>query len=302
MTIFKPLILHLALWYKLGDLLVYAIPHNLDGSVRQVASSRSRSRWGGRFGHCNRNGYSSDSDLVFKVDVACYMKKHSDEFEFERYVPIETQAQFQPIPCKDKPLPVLVVGATGKIGRLVVEQLLAKDIPTRALVRNYDRAVEILGEDTVKSRRSLLEVVVGDVYDEEVLERAIKGCGSVVSLMGRQRRITHFLDLLPWRLFSTNICNVEKWSNDKTHPYFANFLAQKKIVKFAERHHLMKIVRITNRNVGLSSLDIRTILHNLAYSMVIKYQCLGEQVIMNSTIPSLIIRPDQLTGKSPKLI
>ena len=286
------LILHISLWYKLLYSLVHAIPQNLDRSVKQVVSTTTR-----RYG-IHGFGYDRGScGALTKVDVACSMRRYSDEFEFEREIPTETQAQFQPMPLKEKLLPVLVVGATGKIGRLVVEQLLAKDIPTRVLVRDYDRAVEILGEDAVKARKSLLEVVVGDVHDEEVLERAMKGCGSVVSLIGQLRRITRLFDLLPWRLFSSNKFSVERWCNDKSHPYFLNFLAQKNIVKFAEKHHLKKIVRLTDINVGLSSLDIRTILHNVAFSMAVKYQCLGEQVIRNSTIPSLIIRPDQLLGE-----
>ena len=91
--------------------------------------------------------------------------------------------------------------------------------------------------------------------------------------------------------------NVGKWCRDGSHPYYINFLAQKNIVKFSEKHNIQKIVRVSDSNVGLSSLDIRTILLNLAYSMSIKYQCFGEDAIRNSTIPSLILRPDQLTNE-----
>ena len=231
-------------------------------------------------------------------NTVCQLKRFADEYEFDREEPpTEIQVQLQPMRLREKPLPVLVVGGTGAIGRLVIEQLLAKDTPTRALVRDYDKAVEILGEEAVKSRKSLLEVVVGDVNDEEFLERAVKGCGAVISLCGTRRRITRLFDLLPWRLFSTDEHNVGKWCRDGSHPYYINFLAQKNIVKFSEKHNIQKIVRVSDSNVGLSSLDIRTILLNLAYSMSIKYQCFGEDAIRNSTIPSLILRPDQLTNE-----
>jgi uncharacterized protein YbjT (DUF2867 family) len=40
--------------------------------------------------------------------------------------------------------PVVVAGATGRVGRLVVEQLLAQDTPVRALVRDRDAASAVL--------------------------------------------------------------------------------------------------------------------------------------------------------------
>jgi FlaA1/EpsC-like NDP-sugar epimerase len=55
--------------------------------------------------------------------------------------------------------PILVVGATGKVGRKVVQKLLGMNRPVRALVRNPQKAAEIFG-----TRSSLeyppLEVVV----------------------------------------------------------------------------------------------------------------------------------------------
>lgn len=211
--------------------------------------------------------------------------------EFEREKPTQTSFQFKPKPYRGTPKPVLVLGATGRIGRRVVEQLLAKNIPTRALVRDYDRAVVVLGEDNVKRRDSILDVQVGDVNHAECLERAVKGCGSVISACGTQRS-TRILDMLPWRLFSSE---VERWCKDKEHPYYTNYLAQLSVVKFAERHGLKKIVRFTDLRVGLSSLNWRTVVKNIMCSMNTKYHNLAEEAIRNSTVPSLILRPGQLT-------
>jgi len=44
--------------------------------------------------------------------------------------------------------PVLVVGATGGVGRRVVQKLLAADRPVRALIRNRIKAQELFGAYT----------------------------------------------------------------------------------------------------------------------------------------------------------
>jgi NAD(P)-dependent dehydrogenase (short-subunit alcohol dehydrogenase family) len=69
------------------------------------------------------------------------------------------------------PLTVLVVGATGSIGRLVVEEALRKGYAVRALAR-----------DDRKARRLLpgAEVVVGDLTRPETLAAAVHSVGAIV--------------------------------------------------------------------------------------------------------------------------
>lgn len=70
---------------------------------------------------------------------------------------------------------VLVAGATGLTGRLVVAGLLAAGHRVRALARDPARAVA-LGAG--------VEVVTGDVADPASLARAMAGVGTVVSAIG----------------------------------------------------------------------------------------------------------------------
>lgn len=58
-----------------------------------------------------------------------------------------------------------VVGATGQTGRRIVNELVAKNIPVRALVRSLESAKEILPAEA--------ELVVGDVLKPETLKAAI---------------------------------------------------------------------------------------------------------------------------------
>ena len=74
-----------------------------------------------------------------------------------------------------KPL-VLVAGATGKTGALVVAQLKAKGYPVRAFVRNAQKAADRLGPD--------VEAVVGDLRDPASIAATLDGVGVVVNAAG----------------------------------------------------------------------------------------------------------------------
>jgi NAD(P)-dependent dehydrogenase (short-subunit alcohol dehydrogenase family) len=76
-------------------------------------------------------------------------------------------------PAKPK---IVVLGATGKIGRLVVKQLLemksADDMTVVALVRNYDKAIHVLYDELILVRgRSgpKLQIIEGDLVPPEEL-------------------------------------------------------------------------------------------------------------------------------------
>jgi uncharacterized protein YbjT (DUF2867 family) len=71
---------------------------------------------------------------------------------------------------------VLVAGATGRTGRLVVEQLVARKYHVRALVR-----------DAAKAKQELpagVEIVAGDVREPITLVPAVKGVRYVISAIG----------------------------------------------------------------------------------------------------------------------
>jgi uncharacterized protein YbjT (DUF2867 family) len=73
------------------------------------------------------------------------------------------------------PMTVLVVGATGSIGRLVVDEALRQGHAVRALVRNSSKAVQLPRE---------AQVVIGDVTRPETLSTAVEGVDAVVFTLG----------------------------------------------------------------------------------------------------------------------
>ena len=68
---------------------------------------------------------------------------------------------------------VLVTGATGFIGAHVVMELLSRNIPVRAMLRNEKYASMFPDND-------LLEFVKADLFDVESLRDAVKGCEDVI--------------------------------------------------------------------------------------------------------------------------
>jgi uncharacterized protein YbjT (DUF2867 family) len=66
--------------------------------------------------------------------------------------------------------PVLVTGATGRVGRVVVDRLVDAGVPVRALTRRPEAAAALPGN---------VEVVAGDLTVPESLDAALRGAGAV---------------------------------------------------------------------------------------------------------------------------
>lgn len=74
------------------------------------------------------------------------------------------------------PKKVLVAGATGQTGRLIVTELLANGYAVRALARDAAKARQTLGDK--------VEIVQGDVRDPASLAAAFAGTDAVISAIG----------------------------------------------------------------------------------------------------------------------
>jgi len=69
---------------------------------------------------------------------------------------------------------ILVIGATGGTGRLIVSQALARGYDVTALVHSPEKGSDLTGAS----------LIVGDARDEIALREALKGRGAVVSALG----------------------------------------------------------------------------------------------------------------------
>lgn len=69
---------------------------------------------------------------------------------------------------------ILVLGATGGTGRLIVSQALARGYEVAVLVRSPEKASDLQGA----------KIIVGDARDEPTLSKAVKGQDVVISVLG----------------------------------------------------------------------------------------------------------------------
>jgi nucleoside-diphosphate-sugar epimerase len=189
--------------------------------------------------------------------------------------------------------PILVVGATGKVGRKVVQQLLDMELPVRAMVRNHDKARELFS-DVLSSNgdRKELQLVVCDLgtANRESLESAVSGCEAIISVSGAMR-FSKLADFLPWRVFEED---ASKWCSDKSHPFYVNLQAQKTLIDLATEYKCSRFVRLTGLSSGFSPFNPVSMIFSSVLSLTSRYHFLCEQYLRNSDLPYLILRPGGL--------
>ncbi|SFA40580.1 Putative NADH-flavin reductase [Pedobacter suwonensis] len=72
-------------------------------------------------------------------------------------------------------LKIALIGATGKAGTYILKALLAHQFRVKVLVRNPER---------LQINHSSLEMITGDVKDQETVQKLIQGCDVVISALG----------------------------------------------------------------------------------------------------------------------
>ena len=157
-----------------------------------------------------------------------------------------------------KPL-VLVAGATGKTGSLVVAQLKAKGYPVRAFVRSAEKAAERLGAD--------VEAVVGDLRDPASIAAALDGVGVVVNAAGSG---------VP--------------AADDNMPEHVDFEGARNLADAAAAAGVGHYVLVSSMGVTHDDHELNRLFNN-----ILIWKRKGEDAVAASGIPYTIIRPGGLT-------
>ncbi|KAI8544869.1 hypothetical protein RHMOL_Rhmol08G0328300 [Rhododendron molle] len=105
---------------------------------------------------------------------------------------------------------VLVVGATSRVGRIVVRKLMLRGYIVKALVRKADQQV-------VDMLPTSVEIVIGDVGDPSSLKAAVKGCNKIIYCATARSSITGDLNRVDYQ----GVSNLTKAFQD-----YNNKLAQ----------------------------------------------------------------------------
>ncbi|QMS91149.1 NAD(P)H-binding protein [Nostoc edaphicum CCNP1411] len=152
-----------------------------------------------------------------------------------------------------------VAGATGETGRRIVQELIARNIPVRALVRDIEKARGILSPEA--------ELVVGDVLQPESLAAAL---GDSTVLL---------------------VATGAKPSFDPTGPYKVDFEGTKNLVDAAKTKGIEHFVLV-------SSLCISQLFHPLnLFWLILLWKKQAEEYIQKSGITYTIVRPGGLKNE-----
>lgn len=152
---------------------------------------------------------------------------------------------------------VLVAGATGRTGRRVIDELVQRNIPVRAMVRNLETAKAVLPND--------VELVVGDVLAPQQIREAIADCTVVICATGAAP------------------------SFDPTGPYKVDLEGTKNLVNVAKEKGIEHFVLVT-------SLCVSRVFHPLnLFWFILVWKKQAEEYLQRSGLNYTIVRPGGLT-------
>jgi len=146
-----------------------------------------------------------------------------------------------------------VAGATGETGRRIVAQLVERQIPVRALVRNREKAAEILPAG--------VEIVVGDVQQADKLEALIADCSVLLCATGARP------------------------SFNPTEPLLVDYLGTKNLIDAAKKKGIEHFVLVT-------SLCVSNFFHPLnLFWLILFWKKQAEDYLINSGLTYTICAP-----------
>jgi uncharacterized protein YbjT (DUF2867 family) len=152
-----------------------------------------------------------------------------------------------------------VAGATGGTGRQIVKQLVARGIPVRALVRDLEKAKQLLPAD--------VELVLGDVLQPASLKTAMADCTVVLSATGAAPSLNVF------------------------GPLSVDYLGTKHLVEAAKSAQIQQFVMV-------SSLCVSRLLHPLnLFWLILFWKKQAEQYLQASGLAYTIVRPGGLKNE-----
>jgi uncharacterized protein YbjT (DUF2867 family) len=160
---------------------------------------------------------------------------------------------------------ILVLGATGVTGRLIVNQAVARGYDVTVLVRSAEKARDITGA----------KLIVGDARDETALRAALKGREAVVSALGTS--VSPFREVT---LLST---------------------ATRALVSAMKAEQISRLVCITGMGAGDSAGHGGFVADNVIFPLLLKKVYADknrqEAIVRESGLDWVLVRPSILNNK-----
>jgi uncharacterized protein YbjT (DUF2867 family) len=160
---------------------------------------------------------------------------------------------------------ILVLGATGATGRLIVSQAVARGYDVTVLVRSAEKARDLNGA----------KLIIGDARDETALRKALKGRDAVVSALGTPASPFREVTLL-----ST---------------------ATRALVSAMKAEQVSRLVCITGMGAGDSAGHGGSLFENLIFPLLLRKVYADkdrqEAVVRDSGLDWILVRPSVLNNK-----
>lgn len=191
---------------------------------------------------------------------------------------------------------VAIIGATGRLGRHAVQQLVDRGIECKILLRR-DPASKVpsqidkeSGKEDVAAYLANLKgvsAVQGDVGKPDSLRQLVQGCDACLALYGATRR-SKISDL--WR-------NAE--DDDPSHAKQVNYKGVINLLEACQSAGCRRLVRITGK--GEDPTGFFSVLINMLGSMAKAWNYEGERALrMQTAVDYTIIRPGLMGDDGPE--
>jgi len=157
------------------------------------------------------------------------------------------------------PKKVLVAGATGQTGKLIVSELQASGYEVRALVRDPAKARQVLGDK--------VEIVQGDIKDPATLTAAVAGTDAVISAVGA------------------------RGAKGPDRPEAIDYQGVKNLVDAAAAARSRQFILVSSRSVTQPDNPL-----NKMFGNVLIWKLKGEDALRASGVPYTVVRPGGLSN------
>ncbi len=164
---------------------------------------------------------------------------------------------------------ILVAGATGGVGQLVIAKLLSKNISVCALTRSRNKARQMFGDR--------VEIVVGDIREPDTLDKATKN-------------VTHIICCTGTTAFPSKRWDFANLFQAKNTPQAVDAEGVKNLVAAAPKE-LKRFVFVSSCGVLRKDSFPFNILNAFG---ILNAKLQGEEAIKASELPYTIIRPARL--------
>jgi uncharacterized protein YbjT (DUF2867 family) len=187
---------------------------------------------------------------------------------------------------------VLVVGATGGVGQLVVAKLLNKGWTVRALTRNVEKAQQMFDQR--------IEAIAGDIRQPETLSPAMVDVSHIICCTGTTAFPSDLWDFdLPAQ--ANPVQRFQQWGKIFLDANYRNAIAKnspQKVDAEGVQHLVNAAPRDLKRFVFISSCGVlrkdKPPFNLLNAFGVLDAKQQGEEAIVQSGLPYTIIRPGRL--------